>query len=61
LNVDDRFAVFLLDIERPVFQITFDIVIVNFAPDQSFSVKDSVLWVGVEGVLGAIPDSAGNA
>ena len=37
--------------------ITFDFRIVHLATNQTLSVKDSVFWIGVKGVLGGITDT----
>ena len=38
--------------------VTLDLRIVHLATNQTLSIKDSILRVGVEGVLGGITDTA---
>ena len=43
----------------PMLLVTLDLRIVHLTTNQTFSVEDSVLRVGVEGVLGGVTDTAG--
>ena len=56
LDSNCRFALFLGDLERPVFHITFDVGIVNLATDQTFDIKDSVFRVRMSRVPRSVPD-----
>ena len=39
--------------------VTLDLRIVHLATNQTLGIKDSVFWVGVEGVLGGVTDTEG--
>ena len=54
---DGRFAVLFTDDEGPVLHVKLNIFIIHFASNESLSVENSIFWVGVEGVFGAVSDT----
>ena len=55
LHRNGRFAVFLRNLEWPVFDIVLKVRVVYLATDEAFCVKDCVLRVGMVSVLCAVP------
>jgi hypothetical protein len=54
---DCGLAILLRNLEGPVLQVAFDILVVNLAADKSLGVEDGVFGVGVVRVLGAVTDT----
>ena len=54
LNLNRRLSTLGNNFERPVLCITFNLSVVEVAPNKAFCIKDGVLWVGVECVLGRV-------
>jgi hypothetical protein len=52
------FAVLFLDAEWPVLHVANDVLVIHLATDEALGVKDSVFGVRVEGVFGAVADTA---
>jgi hypothetical protein len=57
VNLNSRFAILLKNGERPVLNIALDILVVHLAANETFSVEDRILGVGVERILRAISDT----
>ena len=51
LDLDARLPTLPRDLERPVLCIAFDFRVIRLAANETLGVEDSVLGVGVEGVL----------
>ena len=58
LNSDSGFAVLFCDAEWPVLHVADDVLVVHLATNEALGVKDSVFGVRVEGVFGAVADTA---
>ena len=57
LNSDGGFTALLRNLERPVRNIADNIGVIHFTPNKTFGIENSVLGVGVEGVLGRVTDT----
>jgi hypothetical protein len=56
LYVDSRLAVLVVNLEWPVLHVLLDVSVLEFTTNETLGVEDSVLRVGVEGVLRGITD-----
>ncbi|KAL7278603.1 LOW QUALITY PROTEIN: hypothetical protein ACG7TL_007604 [Trametes sanguinea] len=57
LNLDDRLSTLVDDLEGPVLHVALNLRIIELATDETLSVKDRVLRVGVEGVLRGVTNT----
>jgi hypothetical protein len=44
-------------VERPVLHIPFEFIVIHLTTNQTFGVEDSVLGVGMEGILGRVSNA----
>lgn len=58
LNLDRRLPTLLNDLERPVLDVVLDFRLVHLATDETLSIEHGGFWVGVEGVLCRVTNSA---
>jgi hypothetical protein len=56
LDGDDRLAVRVLNLERPVLHVLLEFGFIKLATNKTLGVKDRVTWVRVESVLGRVAD-----
>jgi hypothetical protein len=56
-QVSRRMTVWPRQKRVPMPLVTLDLRIIHLATNQTFGVKDSVFWVGVEGALGGISNT----
>jgi hypothetical protein len=60
LDLDRRFFVLLDDLERPMLDVTLDVGVIHLAANETLSVEDRVLGVGVECILCGITNAIRN-
>jgi hypothetical protein len=56
-NLDSRLPTIVDDIERPVLHISLQLLFVHFTTNETLSVENGVLGIGVVCVLGGVPDT----
>jgi hypothetical protein len=56
LDVDSGPAILVVNLEWPVLHVLLHVSVVELTSDETLGVEDSVLRVGVEGVLGRVTD-----
>ena len=54
LDLNHRLSTLGGNLERPVLRITFNFSVIEVAPNETLRIEDSVLWVGVERILGRV-------
>ncbi len=54
LDLNHRLSTLGDNLERPVLRITFNFSVIEVAPNETLRIEDSVLWVGVECILGRV-------
>jgi NAD-specific glutamate dehydrogenase len=57
LDGDDGLSRLVLDLEGPVLHVALNLILIHLATNETLGVKDSVLGVGMEGVLGRVTDT----
>lgn len=57
LDHDSGFAILLGYLERPVLDVALELGIIHLTTDETFGVKNCVLRVGVESVLGGVTNT----
>ena len=58
LDLDVRLSTLVRDLEWPVLHVALDLGIIELATNETLSVEDGVLRVGVERVLRAVTNTA---
>lgn len=56
-DCNGRLSVLLLDGKRPMLHIALDVLVIHFAAHETLCVKYGVLWIRVERIFRAIPNS----
>lgn len=57
VDLDSRLPTLVDHIEREVFNIPLEFIVIHLTTNETFGIKDSILGVGMESILGSVSNT----